>query len=101
MLDIFIEAEAAVPDRHVARIGPVGDVDVVIGQQHAHRVAQQRREMAAERCHQQHLGLDGCTFLDEAQQRAERRGQHLLLVHGNDLVADFRFGNAEGGGGGD
>ena len=54
VLDIFVEAEAAVPDADVARIGPVGDVDVVLGQQHAHRVAQQGGEVAGQRRHQQH-----------------------------------------------
>ena len=96
MLDIFVEAEAAVPDADVARIGPVGDVHVVLGQQHAHRVAQQGREMAGERRHQQHLRLRRRAFLGEAQQRAERRGQHLFLVHRHDLVAGLDLLDAEG-----
>ena len=45
VLDIFVEAEAAVPDADVAGIGPVGDVDVMVRQQNAHGIAQKRREM--------------------------------------------------------
>jgi signal transduction histidine kinase len=45
VLDIFVEAEAAVPDADIAGIGPVGDVDVMVGQQDPHGIAQKRREM--------------------------------------------------------
>ena len=53
MLGIFVEAESAVIERNVARIVPVGDVDVVILQQGLHGAAQQRREMPGHRRHQQ------------------------------------------------
>ena len=46
MLGIFVETEPALVERNVARIFPVGDVDVVILQQRLHRAAQQRREMS-------------------------------------------------------
>ncbi len=46
--DVVVEPEAAGAHRHVAGVVPVGDVDVVIGQQGAHGAAQQRGEVARE-----------------------------------------------------
>ena len=43
--------------RHVARIVPIGDVDIVVGQQRPHRVAQQGREMTGHRRDQQDARL--------------------------------------------
>ncbi len=43
--DVVVEAEPAGAERHVAGIVPVGDVDVVVGEQRAHRAAQERAEM--------------------------------------------------------
>ncbi len=40
VLDIFVQAETPVGQRHVAGIVPVGDVDVLIGQHGTHRFAQ-------------------------------------------------------------
>ena len=57
VLDVLVEAEAAVLERHIARVVPVGDVDVVVGQHRAHGAAQQRREMARQRRHQEHAWL--------------------------------------------
>jgi len=57
MLDIIVEAEAAGRERRVARIVPVGDVDVMLGQQRLDGVAQQRREMPRQRRHQQDAWL--------------------------------------------
>jgi hypothetical protein len=96
VLDIFVEAEAAVPDADIARIGPVGDVHVVLGQQHAHRVAQQGGEVAGERRHQQHPRLRGAAFLDETQQAAEGGGEDLLLAHRHGAVAALDLADAEG-----
>ena len=88
MADIVVEAEAAVRGRHVARIVPVGDVDVVLGQHGAHGGAQQRREMAGQRRDQQHARLRLLDVLLEMQQRAERRDVGGLLGHRDLAVAD-------------
>ena len=56
VLDVFVQAEAAFGQRHVARVVPVGDVHVVVGQHGARGVVQQRREVARQRRHDQHLG---------------------------------------------
>ena len=71
-------------ERNVARIVPVGDVDVVILQQGLHGAAQQRREMAGHRRHQQHPRLLRRIFLLEMQQRAERRRV-------GDFLGDLQF----------
>ena len=57
MGDIFVEAERPVGRLHVAGVVPVGDIDVVIGQQRMHGRAQQRGEMAGQRRHHQHARL--------------------------------------------
>ena len=46
VVDVIVEMKRAVEQRHHARVHPVGDVDVVIGQQRAHRIAQQRGVVA-------------------------------------------------------
>ena len=58
---------------NVARVAPVGHVDVVICQQRAHRVAQQRGEVTGHRRHQQHARLLARLVLGKSQQLRERR----------------------------
>ena len=41
VVDVVVEVEAALDDRHVAGVGPVGDVDVEVLQEGLHRAAQQ------------------------------------------------------------
>ena len=86
--DIFVEAEAPFRDRYVARIVPVGDVDVVLGQHGAHGGAQQCGEMSGQRRDQQHARLRLVDVLLEMQQRGERRpvgrlfaDRHLAVAH--------------------
>ncbi len=88
VLDIVVEAEAAGRERRVARIVPVGDVDVVLGQHRLDGVAQQRREVAGQRRDEQHARLRAGDILGEMQQRAERRDVRRLLAHRQFLVAD-------------
>ena len=85
--DIFVEAEAAVLGRNVARIVPVGDVDVMFGEHGAHGGAQQRGEMAGQRRDQQHARLRLVDVLLEMQQRAERRHVGRFLGHRHLAVA--------------
>ena len=49
VVDIVVEVERSVGARHEARVLPLGDIDVVIGKEVAHRAAQQRGEMPGKR----------------------------------------------------
>ena len=55
VVDIVVEREVGRDHRHLARVAPVGDVDVVVGQERLDGAAQQRREVAGHRRDQQHL----------------------------------------------
>ena len=46
MVDKIVKIEPAVPQRYVAGVVPVADVDIVLGQQCPGGAAQQGREMA-------------------------------------------------------
>ena len=80
-----MQVERAGGQRHHAGIGPVGDVDIMLQQQAAHGVTQERRMMARQRRHQQHGRLlEGREFLGrqvllEVEQSTER------LLHGHFL----------------
>ncbi|MGX1148954.1 hypothetical protein AB7M15_004776 [Bradyrhizobium ottawaense] len=87
MLGVVVEPEAALAARDVARIVPVGDVDVVVLQQRLHGAAQQRCEMAGHRRHQQHARLLRHAVLPEVQQRAERCRVGDLLGDGDFAIA--------------
>ncbi len=49
IIDIIVEIEAAVGQRHQLRVAPVGDVDIAARQQPLDRAAQQRRIVARHR----------------------------------------------------
>ena len=91
----LIEPEAALRQWNVPRVLPVGDVDVVLRQHHLHRAAQQRREMARHRRHQQHPRLHHRAFLAEMQQRAERRVVGCFLDDADMPVAHRHRGDPE------
>ena len=76
VVDVVVEIEAALGHRHHARVDPVGDVDVVVGQEGLDRAAQQRGVVARHRRDDQHLGLRPARHVAEhaleMQQLAER-----------------------------
>ena len=88
MIDIFVEAEPARGQRHVARIVPIGDVDIVVGQHGAHGRPQQCREVAGERRHHEDARLRRRDVLLEVQERAERRHMRRFLAHFDLAIAD-------------
>ena len=49
IVDVVVEIEAALRNRHHARVDPLGDVDVVVGQEALDGAAQQRRVMPRHR----------------------------------------------------
>ena len=70
---IVLEREFAVLELDVARVDPVGDVDLVVAQQRADRAAQQGGEMARHRRDQEDLGIVLAACFAEMEQLAERR----------------------------
>ena len=80
-IDEIVEAEAAVPHRHVARVDPVGQVDVVVRQGRGDGAAQQSREMTRKRRHHQQLRLVERGVLAEMNEAAERVTGDGLLDH--------------------
>ena len=94
-IDMVVEVEAAIEQRHVARVDPVGDVDIVIGQQGLDRAAQQRGEMAGQRRHHQHARLLDGGVLAEMQQRAEGVAQQRHFADGDRAIAHHGAADAE------
>lgn len=72
MADKPVKTEAFVRERRVADVFPIGDADLVIQKQRAHRAAQQGREMAGHGRDQQHFGLARRPRFSEFQQVSER-----------------------------
>ena len=92
VVDVVIEIEATLRERHHARVDPFGHVDVVIGQKSFDRAAQQRRVMARHRRHDQQLGLRPPRHVAEGalemQQPAERALPDAVDMHRHALAAD-------------
>ncbi len=97
IVDVVVQAEVAVALRHHARVDPVGDVDLVVAQQGAHGIAQQRGVVPGQRRHHQYgrlllepghdLGVVAETL--EAQQAAERLAQHFLFDDRQRVAVDL------------
>ncbi len=96
VVDIVLEPEPSLRQRHFARIAPVGDVDVMILQHRLHGVAQESREVSRQRSDQQHFRLRRVDILPEVQQAAERQVQRRLLDDQRFLVLDHHRLDAEG-----
>ncbi len=93
VVDVVVEIEAAGRHRHHARVGPVGDVDVMIGQERFDRAAQQRRVVARHRRDDQHARLRLARRpRDQAleiQQLAERPLPDRMDVHRHAHAGDL------------
>ena len=57
VVDIIVEVERSVGARHEARVLPLDNIDVVIGEEVAHRAAQQRRKMPGKGRDDEHLRI--------------------------------------------
>ena len=88
VVDVVVEAEGTGFERNVAGIVPIGDVDVVVGEQGAHRIAQQRREVARQRRHDKNARLLDVDVLFEPQERPEGQRQDRLFGDLDLAVAD-------------
>ena len=87
MLSVVGEAEGAFLQLDVARVDPVGDENLVILEEGADGAAQQRREMARHRRHQQDFGVVGGAFPLEVQQLAKGRAGRPPLRDRSPLAA--------------
>jgi hypothetical protein len=87
---VLVEPEAALGRRHVAHVVPVGDVDVVVDEQGAHRVAQQGREVARHRRDDEHLGLGGAPSLRKRSRVAKGVACTASSTTGHGLAVDRR-----------
>ena len=96
VVDIVVEVEIALGQRHLARVDPVGDVHVVVGQQRLDRAAEQGGEMAAHGRHDQNLGVAPRRVPAEMQELPEWLAQQDLFVDRDGFVADLRRVQPEG-----
>src|SRR5690606_40808932 len=59
MVDVVVEVETAFQHRHLAGVGPVGDIDVVVLKEGLDRAAQQGGVVARQRSDDHHGGRGG------------------------------------------
>ena len=96
VVDILLEPEAALRQRHFARVLPVGDVDVMVLQHGLHGVAQEGGEVAGQGRDDQHLRLGRVDVLPEVQQAAEGQVERGLFDDQRFAVLDHHRLDAEG-----
>jgi len=73
IVNVVVQVERAFRQRYHARVRPVGDVDIVLGQQAAHGIAQQGRVVTGQGGNQQNFGLlQASGFFFEVNQAAKR-----------------------------
>jgi hypothetical protein len=89
VIDKVVEVEPAVLQTDVTGIVPVGNVDVMIGDQGLRRPAKQGRKMPRHRRYQENARLHRRHLLLEAQQRTERRAVNDRLAHGDTTICDL------------
>ena len=91
VVDVVVKVEGGGGERHHPRIHPVGDVDLVIGQERLDRAAQQRGVVARHRRHHEHFRPGALMRLQRAleiDQLAEGAFPHHPLVDRDPLAAD-------------
>ena len=81
----------------VARVVPIGDVDVILGQQCLHRAAQQCREVPRQRGDYQNARLLGARVLAEMEQGRERRDERRFFRDRDFLAPTIAVGSANSG----
>ena len=95
VIDVLVGTESSVGEAHVARVVPVGQIDIVLGQHRADGGAQQRCEVSRHRRDDEHARERRVDVLLEVQQRRERRrvGNDFLDRHRR--IADLHRIDAE------
>ena len=105
VVHVVVEVKVAFFHWHQAGVFPIGDVHLVVFQQRAHGVAQQRGVVARQRCHQKHhrlhfeLGQGGGVIRKalEAAQLAKRLVDLYAFVDGYGHAIHAHGRNTEGG----
>ena len=87
-IDVVVQIEPARRERDEAGIDPVGEVEVVIGQEPLDGVAQERCVVARERSDHQHLRVAAARVALEVDQIAERRAQADHFPHRDGTAVD-------------
>ncbi len=87
MSDISVESEDTRVEARIARILPIGDVEIVVSQKRFGGISKQRREMARKRRDQEHAGLLRRNVFFEMEERSEGRSGQSFLSHGNIAIA--------------
>jgi len=96
VIDKIVEPERAVLEADIASIVPVGDIDVMIGEEHLRRPAQQGGKMPRHRRHQKDARLRDCEVFFETQQGTKGRSMNHGLAYGDTTSADRHSVDAEG-----
>jgi hypothetical protein len=98
-VDVVVEIETAGRHRDMARVLPVGDVDLVIGQKGFHSATEQRGEVAGHGRYKQQAGLPRCKgrvdIAPEMHKPAERRSPDGFLDDRNAVAGNPGRLNAE------
>src|ERR1700733_6963276 len=98
--DVVVEVEGSERQGNNPRIGPVGNVDVVMGQERFNRAAKQRCVMARHWRHDQKLWLIDAVLKvrsGETKEVAERPRPHNLLENRIDGPVDGKVVEPKGG----
>ena len=95
IVDIVVEIEAPLLERHQLGVAPVGDEDVVAGKHPLDRAAQQGRIMARHRRDDQQLRAAFDALAAEMLELAERLAEHDLFGDRHRLAVDDGCGDAE------
>ena len=99
VVDVIVEIEMALGERHHARIGPIGDVDVVRPHELLDRATQQGCVVTGHRRNNEQLRLRtaqpgrGALEMDEL---TERTLPDYILGDGDLLALDHRLGQSKG-----
>ena len=98
-VDVVVEIEAAGDLRHVARVLPVRDVNLMLGQERLDGAAQERGKVARHGCDQQQprvlRGEGGIDVALEMEKATEGRLPHYLFAYLHRLAVDPGAGDTE------
>ena len=95
IIDVGFKIETAAGQRHIARIFPIGDIDIMRCHHALDRAAQQRREMAGHRRANEQPRLRAAAFIDEPLQLAKGLTRQILFLNRHRLAIDSHIIQSE------